>query len=74
MESLRLLIQVDAVPYYKEAAERMLNRSAILVGEPELEDSPNTYIILTAPSYMEIAAVCHLAGYIERDKWNKHDT
>ena len=71
MEQVRLLMQKDTVPCYTEAAERLLNKSVILVGEPELEDSPNTYIILTAPSIVEISAICHLAGYIECDKFHR---
>ena len=68
MEQVKLRMQRETVPCYIEAAERLLDRSAILVGE---EDSPNTHIILTASSFVEISMVCHLAGYIERDKWDR---
>jgi len=67
MEQVKLRMQRETVPCYIEAAERLLDRSAILVGE---EDSPNTYIIFTASSFVELSVVCHLAGYIECDKFD----
>jgi len=66
MESLRLQIRKEEVPYYRKSVERLLDRALLYVNDPELKGT-NTYIVLTAPSYVEIAAVCHLAGYIHCD-------
>ena len=68
MEQVKLRMQTSTADCYKEAVERLLDKSAILVEET---DSPNTSVVLTAPSFVEISMVCHLAGYIERDKWDR---